>query len=863
MREGEENRTDLLAPRLRAWGAACAFALGIALAGRAGASADPPGAGAWAVAGVGVLLGALSVRRRGAGWARGVRWVGLAIAAALFGAAWGAHRLHERPRDDLARLLAGAEPGVPLRVEGVVLAPPRQRPPRPGSLDVFLHARSEPAFPLRVERLLPDGGEPVRASGRLTVAVPGIAAGAVRPGDRITVLGAWSPPPPTLNPGEEARAARNAQQRRVGSLRTTDPSLLRPAVRDLGPLDRAERRVRRLVADLRARALAAVGGGDADEASDDPSRAFLLALLLGEHEHGVAETRSAFQRVGVAHLLAISGFHLTALVLVGVGAARLFGDRGWLEPALAAALVVLYLAVLPAEAPIVRAGALLLALLAAEAFGRRYDRLTILGWITLALLVWRPADAGSLGLRLSVGITALLLWTAEARPEFVFGPPRVLGSPWIGPGLLARAARALRSFFMANLACWLVAAPLIARQTGAFSPLGAPATALLTGPLTLVLVAGHAGAILSSLLPEAAPAVSAALAALCRPVLALVHAVDALPFAQLSLGRVSLAWTVFATGAGVALVALGPRRRVLAWSLAGLAVLWGVAEARLRPALAPGVLLRVDMLAVGDGSALLVRSGEEALLWDCGSLTPGVGLHTVPRAAHALGAPTPTALLSHPNIDHYAGLPDAAPALGVRRLLASPALFAAAEAAPDGPEALLLRLLAAQGVTAEALAAGDRLRLGHAAIEVLWPPGDLAAAAGERRALSANDLSLVLLARVPTPAGERSLLLTGDLGPEAIRRLRERRPGLRADVLELPHHGSFNAEAARWLAELDPAVVLQSTGPRRLGDERWAPFAAGRAWLITAAHGAAFAEIRRDGSVRRGAFRAAPATGSP
>jgi hypothetical protein len=90
---------------------------------------------------------------------------------------------------------------------------------------------------------------------------------------------------------------------------------------------------------------------------------------------------------------------------------------------------------------------------------------------------------------------------------------------------------------------------------------------------------------------------------------------------------------------------------------------------------------------------------------------------------------------------------------------------------------------------------------------------------------------------------------------QAIRALRESHPGLRPHILELPHHGSARPEAIGWVAGLDPPVVLQSTGPRRAGDPRWAELRESRIWRTTSRNGACFAEVLGDGRLRVGSFR--------
>jgi competence protein ComEC len=272
--------------------------------------------------------------------------------------------------------------------------------------------------------------------------------------------------------------------------------------------------------------------------------------------------------------------------------------------------------------------------------------------------------------------------------------------------------------------------------------------------------------------------------------------------------------------------------------------LWLGLEAWLTPLVPGRVTVRIDTLAVGDGTCQLVRSGGEAMLWDCGSLTPGVGRMLVPRAVRALGVwRVPTIVITHPNLDHFNGVLDVAEPLGVEEVLVGEEFARHAAAHPRSPEAFMLAELARVRVKVRVVAAGESLALGGARVEFISPPKGAAYARD-------NDMSLV--AKVGGP-GEYALLC-GDIQDQAIAALRERE-GLRPVVMEAPHHGSARDAAIAFVGAISPRVVLQSTGARRADDARWEAVRAGRAWWCTAHDGACWAEILRDGGVRSGAFR--------
>jgi competence protein ComEC len=253
---------------------------------------------------------------------------------------------------------------------------------------------------------------------------------------------------------------------------------------------------------------------------------------------------------------------------------------------------------------------------------------------------------------------------------------------------------------------------------------------------------------------------------------------------------------------------------------------------------------------VGDGACHALRSGDDAILWDCGSTWAGIGERDIPDALRALGIwRVRTLVISHPNLDHYSGALDAAHRIGLREVLTTRAFLDEAERDPLGPVAFTVDALRARGIEVRAIGAGYSVPLGSARVEFLWPAEGFAS---ER----ANDESLVARVEVKTDAGARSVLMLGDIEPAGIEAMLRTSGALRADIVEAPHHGSARPGSIAFVGSLEPGVVVQSTGPQRLGDERWDGVRARALWWTTASDGAVFAEIRRDGSVVSG--RSAP-----
>lgn len=837
--------------------------------------------------GVAVWFGLAALGAGAAACSRGPACRAAMVACVLtLGGGWGTLRLRERASPGIASLVGSdAQPRTLATIEGLVLDTPESvRPPRAG-LAKFLHREPVVRFPLRATRVAgSDASAP--ASERVWVRVRGESSVAAKAGDRVRVTGSFAPVAAPTNPGQSDMRLWATQEGYAGTLTLPSATLIEPMPDAAGLVGEASAGAARARAWLRdrARRVLTLAAGGARDGPGGRADALVRGLILGDANPGDAnpaggdsgddvDVQGAFARQGLAHILAISGFHLTVMSSLALMALRLTGDRGRLEPAIVAALVVAYALIVPPGSPVVRSAAMVLVLLAAEALGRRYDRLTLMGWIAIGLLVWRPLDLWSLGFQLSVGLTAMLFWAGSAFRDTLF-TPAILGRARRAPtgavrAVVGDAARAslghLRSAIATAAMCWLVALPVVALRVGLVSPAGIAASVLVTPVIVGVLWIGYVALFVGLIVPAAAGWAGGVLAALANASVDLVAWFDRVPWSSVPVPPVSAAWAATAT---VVLAVLCRRGR---WHDAGaiaalaLAAWWFVAGAYIAGRLPATKAFRVDTLDVGDGSCHLLRSGRDAILWDAAPMGAAAGapLPRAAAAARALGAwRVPRVVITHPDLDHFGGLIELVRPLGVREVLTCERFLDQARDEPGGAAATAIDLLRQRGVGVRALTAGDQLALGLCRVSILSPPR------GWNGRLD-NDHSLV--ARVEAPvaprpsaglAGERTAvaIFTGDvqddaiaaLDPAAVMRVPSPAFSGRPAVMEIPHHGSARQAAIDWVRALDPLVALQSTGRKRLDDPRWADVRERRAWLCTARGGAAWVSIGRDGTVRAG-----------
>ncbi len=582
--------------------------------------------------------------------------------------------------------------------------------------------------------------------------------------------------------------------------------------------------------EIRARAEAALGRGM-------PAREAALArgFVLGEDEQIDAGTTEDFRRAGLSHLLAVSGQNVALLVLLAMPVLAALGLPLRTRLLWVLGLIAVYVPLASAGPSIQRAGIMGALSVLATLAGRRASRFYALVFAAVVLLVLEPGIATDVGWQLSfAAVLGILLLAAPLRAGIA---ARIGSRGW---------RRALAEGAAMTIAATLATAPLIAFHFEAISTmtlvanlLALPAVAPAMWLGMLVAAAGQVPGLPVGGLNAANSlllAYIAQVAAWCgRPSWAYLHV-------RLGVGGMVASYTSIAAASAFAMrisnrrqAADGPktalyrpkssrRRRlrvagpVLAFGLLSLGLAWGFFAPEGGATPGPPTGLRISVLDVGQGDAILLQPrGAAAVLVDGGP--PGDGLAAKLRSAGVtrLGA----AIVTHDQSDHAGGVRDLLGAFPVGRLL-----YAVLREQT-------LAEVAAAGVPGRRLARGSELRSGGLRLDVLWPPAELLA--GSHAGEDPNQLALVMLARWR----RFSMLLTADAEAETT----PIDPGP-IDVLKVAHHGSDDAGLGDLLDRTRPRLAVISVG----ADNPFGhPTAATLATL--ASHGIPTLRTDRDGTV--------------
>ncbi len=502
---------------------------------------------------------------------------------------------------------------------------------------------------------------------------------------------------------------------------------------------------------------AATGGGD--------SAAVLQGLSVGLRAGMSADLWEAFANTGLAHLIAISGSHVTAfavwvLLLLRVAWRLLAPPGGNRRIAIEATLLFLatlgYALLAGYSTPTLRTAATVSLFLILR-LQRRHLSMSVVLIIAAALLgLVTPLATSSAGFWLSFVATAALVTVMVARTGG-WGRLRKFAASQIAV-LLALAPVLLLSFGRVSLA-----APLA-------NALALPLFTLLLLPITLALTALELAGI-----GLAAPGwhwLGKMLDPLWQPLI--------------ELGRWHYSsWAVARTVTPALLLATVAIAAGLLLPVAGLraALLVGLASLLMARAPLPAAGgLELTVVDVGQGLSVIVRTRAHVLLYDTGPGWRGGG-----SAAQSALLPLlerqgirriDRMVLSHPDQDHTGGARYLQERLEIKEVMAP---------AGKGDAAASMPCVLGQSWSWD----GVHFRVLHPPAAADW---------------SDNDRSCALMIE----AGGQRVLLLAD--PEWLAEQVMLRQDLSADIVLVPHHGSRSSSGAELVQLVDARLGVVSTG---------------------------------------------------
>jgi competence protein ComEC len=518
----------------------------------------------------------------------------------------------------------------------------------------------------------------------------------------------------------------------------------------------------------------------------EESSGFVTALIFGDQTYIDEGDLTNYQRLGLVHLLAISGLHVSFLtgmlfyIGIRVGITR--------ERMMVAILLFLpvYMLLSGASPSVVRSCLMAMLFFLILLFKKRISAGAAIGSTYMALLFFRPNMLFDIGFQLSFAVTFSIIMSSSI--------------------ILQYPKKTLQLFILSSI-CQLAALPILLFHFFEVSFLGVFLNVLYVPLYSIILLPFS---LISLLIHLLLPSLGQPLISLLNFTFVLFNkAADAasdLPLASIPFGKPPFLMML-----------------LLVISVIGLCLTWEVSfnKCKIWCGLIIVLLLlqynlqrfspfgEVQIIDVGQGDSILIIlpfNRGNYLIDTGGQITFPIDTWAIKRkkfnTADDIIIPLLKSkgihqldklILTHPDADHMGS---------AKELIEN---FKVAEIIIGGwseeqyRDMDFVSVARDQKMKMTVLKRGDHWVAGGAPFAVLSP---------FEQKENKNDSSIVLFAEL----GGLSWLLTGDMGDEGERELLGTFPQLQADILKVGHHGSKTSSSAPFLEQLQPKAALISVG---------------------------------------------------
>lgn len=494
---------------------------------------------------------------------------------------------------------------------------------------------------------------------------------------------------------------------------------------------------------------------------DEMATTLITTMALGTSGGVDPELERPFRDSGTLHIFAVSGLHIGLLAIIGWAFLGLIRINHGKAAMILIPLVFGYAFVTGWVPSAARAALMSGTMLVAPLLNRTSRMGNNLGLAALVLLSSDTLQLFQAGFQLSFGVLAAIAvmarpisapfqWLTELDP---FLPPSLASSSqlawvWIKRHLLGT--------FSTSVAAWIGSMPLLLYHFQTCTPVSILANVVLV-PLSFV--------------------------ALFTVSLSLLAGVCNLGFASVWLNNANWAFA-----------------HLMLLSAQGFAAIPG-GHFSLSPdtfRAAPAARLSILSMPPGE-SAQLLRSGNQAWMLDCGS-GPSIRRHVAPFLRTANAEHLDGLVLSHSDVAHLGGAKHL-----IERCGPMPAWVGLHEPWRfDSRATYMWQLAISDGDKINKLKAGDCLRIGQAALHILFPRP-------EDKHDKADDRALVIRIDV----GATRLLWCSDAGFITEKALLERvaHQELRSHVLIRSQHTTDWSALPEFIAAVSPRIVISSNAP--------------------------------------------------
>lgn len=556
-------------------------------------------------------------------------------------------------------------------------------------------------------------------------------------------------------------------------------------------------------------------------AADDITSGVMSVMLLGDKSSLDDQTKLLYQSMGISHILAISGIHVS---LIGLGIYRFLRKRGMRYMyafGISGVFLLLYAAMTGNSVSTKRAVGMLLLFMLGDLWGRAYDSLNALGGVGLYLLwinpFWMEYAGFVLSMAAVIGVTtvgkAIQIRTDGRETEDqcgTHGNEKETGRGMYGNEKEKQDVKCkfVNAIYIA-VAIWLFTLPLIAFYYYEIPLYSALLNLFVVPLLKYLIVFGFVGVAIG-LLGTACVFewkwIVELLFLPCKWILNWYEAIAGIcysfPFSKVIVGKPSINRMICFYICLLFFALLWRKYRQKHWLRIA-----GVVLTTLILLIPTPKHFEVDVLDVGQGDGIYICSKEGILMFIDGgsSSVKNVGTYRILPFLKSHGAGFISYwFVSHPDADHISGLIEVLKSgYKVEHLVIAESLILSEEACE------LVEVAKRRGTEIVSLKAGDMMQFEETTITCLSPPTKQ----DEHGVDGANDLSLVLLYRDNDFSGMFAGDISSNVEQQIIEWYGDRRK-LDVDFYKANHHGSKFSNCSKWLEVLSPEVAVISCGKK-------------------------------------------------
>ena len=523
---------------------------------------------------------------------------------------------------------------------------------------------------------------------------------------------------------------------------------------------------------------------------DKAESGLLLGLLAGDRSGIPDALRSDFQRSGLVHVLAISGFHVVLLAGMLMVFLKATGLPHRIVRVLAILLLLLYVPV-TGGSPAVRRAVIMFAVPQVGAlFQRPANTLNSLGVALLFIMLPEPSVIWNPGFQLSVAATAGILISGPMSPLKKI-PEKLRKKRWWN---------FIQSFVLeptyVTLCATLATAPFLIHHFKTLSPFAWLGNIFVVPAISMGMQAGLFALI--SPLDILREHFCYAARFFLRLASLLTRLLSDSSEASVTVGPFGPSILLLA-GFSILVLPFFRKNRIAKWfSLSCLLLFCALFTYNsYHKIIVPQWSLTTIDVGQGD-SHLITTPGGSHILIDAGDIkrTDSGKDIIVPYLHHTGVSKLDILIITHPDQDHFGG------ALSIIRTFPVKELWFTDCARIDGKEnwQQIISEAYRRGIITRDIQRGLSYKENLFEIKVIHPD--------TRRCIDANTQSITFRAK----GLGHSAILTGDLTTQGEAEILKTDSYLKSDILKLGHHGSKTSSSLRFLKQVEPRLAIISSG---------------------------------------------------